>query len=123
RHTIGGAHHHEVWVTEVSWDSNPPNPEGVPVLTQARWLEQTFYLLWQQGVSTGMWYQIVDSPALPTYALRYEGGTHYLSGEPKPSAQAFLLPFITRRLSRKLVLVWGKNPSGKGAVAIEKQTG
>ena len=122
-HTIGGAHHHEVWATEVSWDSAPPNPEGVPVSTQAKWLEETFYLLWQQGVSTVTWYQIIDSPPIPSYALSYEGGTHYLSGEAKPSAQAFLFPFITRRLSRKQVLAWGKNPSGKGAVAIERQIG
>jgi hypothetical protein len=122
-HTIRGARYHQVWATEVSWDTDPPNPEGVPVATQAAWLEETFYLLWREGVSTVTWYQVVDAPPIPTYALSYEGGTHYLSGEPKPSAQAFLFPFITRRLSRKLVLVWGKNPSGKGAVAIEEQTG
>ncbi|MGH2834384.1 MAG: hypothetical protein ACRDK2_16560, partial [Solirubrobacteraceae bacterium] len=38
-------------------------------------------------------------------------------------AQAFLFPFITRRLSRKVLVIWGKNPSGKGPVAIERQSG
>src|SRR5437879_1241786 len=28
----------QVWVTEFSWDSSPPDPEGVPTARQARWL-------------------------------------------------------------------------------------
>ena len=27
---VGGARHHAVWVTELSWDSSPPDPLGVP---------------------------------------------------------------------------------------------
>ena len=29
-----------LWVTELSWDTSPPDPNGVPAAKQARWLEQ-----------------------------------------------------------------------------------
>src|SRR4029077_3713255 len=47
--------HKSVWVTEISYDSRPPDPQGVPAGTQARWLEQAFYLLWRQGVDVVAW--------------------------------------------------------------------
>ena len=32
------------WVTEFSWDTNPPDPRGVPVKLQARWLSEALGL-------------------------------------------------------------------------------
>jgi hypothetical protein len=118
-HTIGGARHHQVWVTELSWDSSPPDPHGVPAATQARWLEQSFELLWQEGVSTAMWYLIVDAPPSPSYAASYQSGVYLLDGRPKPAATAFRFPFVqVGSLRRSHALLWGRAPLGS-TVAIE----
>jgi hypothetical protein len=119
-HTIGGARHHQVWVTEVSWDSSPPNPRGVPIATQARWLEQTFHLLWQEGVSTVLWYLMVDRPEHFAFGGD-EGeaaGVYFLAGTPKPSATAFRFPFLADSAGRSSALAWGKAP-GQGVLTIE----
>jgi hypothetical protein len=119
-HTIGGARHHQVWVTEVSWDSSPPNPRGVPIATQARWLEQTFHLLWQEGVSTVLWYLMVDRPEHFAFGGD-EGeaaGVYFLDGAPKPSATAFRFPFLADSAGRSSALAWGKAP-GQGVLTIE----
>lgn len=128
-HTVGGARHHQVWVTELSWDSSPPDPHGVPAATQARWLEQSFELLWRGGVSTAMWYQIVDAPPIPSYADSYQSGTYLLDGRPKPSATAFRFPFVqvgSIHASQggptgSRALMWGKAPDA-GKVTIEARS-
>lgn len=121
-HTIGGARHHQVWVTELSWDSSPPDPQGVPAAMQARWLEQAFELLWQEGVSTAMWYQIVDSPPVPSYAASYQSGVYLLDGRPKLSAEAFRFPFVlVGAIHDGRALFWGRAPLG-GTVTIEARS-
>jgi hypothetical protein len=122
-HLVGGARHHQVWVTELAWESSPPNPLGVPLATQARWLEQSFQLLWREGVSTVMWYLIVDLPPVPSYEVSFQsGGVYLLDGAPKPSATAFRFPFLTNPAGVDHALAWGKAPSS-GPVAIERQLG
>lgn len=118
-HTIGGARHHQVWVTELSWDSSPPDPQGVPAATQARWLEQSFALLWREGVSTAMWYLIVDAPPIPSYAASYQSGVYLIDGRPKPSATAFRFPFVlVGAVRHSRAQFWGRAPLA-GTVAIE----
>lgn len=109
-----------LWVTEISWDSSPPDPNGVPVAKQARWLEQALYVLWRQGVDTVLWLQIVDSPPIPSYGATYQAGLYYLDGTAKPAAQAYRFPFVTRRVDRGHIQAWGRAPRG-GKVAIEVQ--
>jgi hypothetical protein len=99
-----------LWVTEISWDSSPPDPQGVPINQQARWLEQALYVLWRQNVDTVLWLQIVDSPPVPSYSTTYQAGLYYLNGGAKPAAQAFRFPFVTRRLDRARVQAWGRAP-------------
>jgi hypothetical protein len=106
------------WVTETSWDTDPPDPGGVPIQKQARWMEQAFYNLWNQGVSTVLWWQIEDSPPVPNYSSTYQAGTYYLSGQPKPSATAFRFPFITWRKNYKTVTTWGRSPAA-GVLSIQ----
>jgi hypothetical protein len=111
-----------VWVTEMSWDSSPPDPQGVPVQTQARWLEQAFYVLWRQGVDTVLWFQVRDQPPNPSYAATNQSGVLYLDGSPKPSAQAFRFPFVVHRVARGRVQAWGRAPSA-GRLTVERQVG
>ncbi len=101
-----------LWVTEVSWDSKPPDPGGIPINRQARWVEQTMYVLWSQGVDTILWLQIIDSPPVPSYGATNQGGMYYLDGEAKPAALALRFPFVTQRLNRSRVEAWGQAPHG-----------
>jgi hypothetical protein len=111
-----------LWVTEISWDSSPPDPHGVPIAEHARWLEQALYVLWSQGVDTVLWLQIVDSPPIPSYAASYQAGLFYLNGRPKPAALAFRFPFVTKRLGAGRVQAWGRAPAA-GELAIEQRAG
>lgn len=107
-----------LWATEISWDSSPPDPNGVPIAEHAHWLEQALYVLWRQGVDTVLWLQIVDSPPIPSYDATYQAGLYYLNGQPKPAAQAFRFPFVIQRLNRRQVQAWGRAPA-RGKLAIE----
>ncbi|HEY7891720.1 MAG TPA: hypothetical protein VIC05_05875 [Solirubrobacteraceae bacterium] len=118
---LGGARRHQVWATELSWDSNPPDPRGVPAAEQARWLEQSMYELWREGVSTMLWYLIVDAPPIPSYAASYQSGVYLLDGTPKPSASAFGFPFVAARAGRGRMLAWLKAPAS-GLLYLERQT-
>jgi hypothetical protein len=111
-----------LWATEISWDSAPPDPEGVPAPEQARWLEQALYVLWRQGVDTVLWLQIVDAPPLPSYGATYQAGLYDITGTAKPAAEAYRFPFVTRRLDRARIQVWGR-AQRSGKIAIEAQRG
>lgn len=114
--------HHRLWVTEVSYDSSPPDPQGVPVATQARYLEQTFYLLWRQGVDTITWFLIHDEPPIPSYAASNQSGVYFADGRAKPSQQAFLFPLVAERAGPRVLRVWGRAPMA-GSVRIERRAG
>src|SRR5207247_1394067 len=72
--------HKRVWATEFSWDSRPPDPQGVPIDTQARWAEQSLYVLWRQGVDAAVWFQIRDQLPQPSYGATYQSGTYFNGG-------------------------------------------
>jgi hypothetical protein len=109
------------WVTEISWDSSPPDPDGVPEMRQAQWLQQSLYVLWQQKVDTVLWFQVRDELPNPSYAATYQSGVLFADGTPKLAATAFRFPFVVRP-SGKRSLVWGRSP-GVGTLIIERKTG
>lgn len=113
---------HPLWVTEVSYDSSPPDPNGVPIAQQARWLEQTLALLWSEGVSLITWNNVVDQPPIPDYASTAQSGVYYIDGRPKPALTAFRFPLVAWRAARSTVRVWGRAPAS-GRLQIERLTG
>jgi Cellulase (glycosyl hydrolase family 5) len=110
-----------LWVTEMSWDSRPPDPHGYPLATQAKWLVEGFQALWAGGVDLVAWFQIRDAPPEPSYADTFQSGVYFLDGTAKPSQQAFRFPFLAQRAGRR-VRVWGRAPES-GRVAIERADG
>ena len=112
---------HRLWVTEVSYDSSPPDPDGVPAARHARFLAETFYLLWRQGVDTITWYQVHDQVPVPSYATTAQSGVYFADGRPKPAQRAFRFPLVAERLGRGTVRVWGRSPVA-GSVRIERRT-
>lgn len=121
------ARHHvkrgaQVWVTEMSWDSNPPDPDGVPARMQADWLQEGLNVLWKQGVSVVTWFLVTDQPPNPSYGATNQGGVFLLDGRPKLSASAFRFPFIARRTSATKARIWGRSPAA-GRVIVESVRG
>lgn len=107
----------KLWVTEVSYDSRPPDPHGVPSATHARWVAETLYLLWKQGASAVVWLGVVDSAPNPSYAASYQSGMYLLDGRAKRSARAFRFPFVVDGTR-----AWGKAPAA-GRLVIERRAG
>ena len=111
-----------LWVTEFWYDSDPPDPRGVPLRRQARWYEQDLYEFWRQGARAAVALQLRDSPPGRGYRFTSQSGAYFLDGAPKPSRRALRFPLVARRLERRRVLVWGVAPRA-GRVRIEVRRG
>ena len=114
--TVSNAAKRRFWVTEVSWDSRPPDPNGVPARRHARWLSDAFFVLWKQGVDTVLWFRTGDEPKGESYATTNQSGVYFADGRPKPALRAFLLPFSCEPAGTG-TRVWLRAPSA-GPVAV-----
>lgn len=118
--TITSARTPKFWVTEISWDTSPPDPQGVPVALHARWVAEALYRMWQAGVSVVIWFRLQDD------LLRrspYQSGFFTAAGQAKHSLEAFRFPFVAFR-SGSTITVWGRTPFGLGGfVVVERQSG
>lgn len=112
--------HKRLWVTEFSWDSKPPDPHGVSIKTQARWLAQALYVLWKQGVDTALWFQVRDQAPDPSYDASYQSGIYYRDGRPKPAQRAFAFPFVAMRRGHGRVMIWTRAPTA-GSLVLERR--
>ena len=115
----------ELWVTEFSWDTQPPDPHGVAASLHARWIAEALYAMWQSGVTLVTWWRLRDDPLTTPYqsGLYARRGTNLDLDHAKPSLAAFRFPFVARP-TRHGVLVWGRLPPGSaGRVEIERRVG
>jgi hypothetical protein len=112
--------HKPLWVTEFAYDSNPPNPGAISVATQARWMDEAFYLFWKQGASVAVWYLVRDQPG-KHYSTSYYSGVYFNNGQPKPSLRAYQFPFVVWP-SNGQTTIWGISPK-KGTVAVQQRHG
>ena len=114
------------WVTEFAWDSNPPDPNGVPERLRSRWIAEALYRMWRAGVSMVTWYKLRDDATEGRpHPATFECGLYYRCGSiscdrAKPSLQAFRFPFVAFRSGRR-VYVWGRTPTSKPARVIVQQ--
>ena len=114
--------HHPLWVTEVSYNSYPPDPGGVPINEQARWLEQTFSILSRAGAQAIFWEQVGDQPPIPTYGATNQSGVYFLNGRPKPAFTAYRFPLVAWSTSGSGLDVWGRAPTS-GTVRVQELVG
>jgi hypothetical protein len=121
-HTVQPAGRKQLWVTEFWYDSDPPDPHGVPLFRQARWYEQDLYLFWKQGASVAVCLQVGDSPPGKGYEYTNQSGVYFLDGRPKPSLTAFRFPLVAERRDRDHVFVWGIAPN-RGRVSVQARLG
>jgi hypothetical protein len=116
------------WVTEFAWDTNPPDPNTVPVKLHGRWVAEALYRMWLNGISLVTWFQIRDEyrPELPKRA-EYTAGLYFrcLTGpscdKPKPALAAFRFPFVAFKSRGGKVAVWGRTPAGRRARVLVQQ--
>jgi hypothetical protein len=113
----------QTWVTEFSWDSSPPDPKGVPLRLQQRWVAEALYRAWLAGIKVFTWYSLRDDPiqSSPQQAgLYFDCPQGIACDTPKPMARAFRFPFVAYRTSGHKALLWGRTPTGApGAVQIQ----
>jgi hypothetical protein len=113
----------QVWATELWWESNPPDPAGIKLRKHARYHTLALYLLWKQGASMVLPYQVRDdaydgNPGRTSF----ETGAYFVDGEAKPAKRAIAFPFLAERKSKRKALVWGKAPRG-GKLLVQKRSG
>ena len=119
-----------LWVTEFSWDSNPPDPKGVPAQLEARWVSEALYRSWSTGVSAFAWFLVRDQPMSDSF---YQSGLYTISksspkdvslDKAKPALTAFRFPFVAFPKSKTTISVWGRTPdSAAGSVQIQRKSG
>jgi hypothetical protein len=113
-----------LWNTEFSWDTKPPDDQGVPMKLHARWTSEALYRTWSLGIETLFWLQLRDYPVGDFYQsglYRYKNSTTAM-GAPKLSLTAFHFPFVAYS-SNGRIKVWGRTPdSDAHTVKIERRT-
>jgi hypothetical protein len=115
-----------IWVTEVAWDSRPPDPTGSRLALHAQYIQQGLYTLWRQGVSTVVYFLLRDGTKGAGFQFTYQGGMFFRSSsiandKPKPAFEAFRFPFSAFR-KRGVAKIWGVAPAA-GSVTIEAKRG
>jgi len=118
-----------LWVTEMAWDSNPPDPGGLPLWLLTRWTSEAIYRSWQAGVSKFFWYTLRDQDpgVLPFSATTQAGlffrGEDLENDSPKRNLAAFRFPFVAFPKGNR-IFIWGRTPtSARGTVVIERRFG
>jgi hypothetical protein len=111
----------QYWVTEVSYDSDDPDPKGVPLATRARYISEAMWRVWRVGVNTVVWYLMRDAAPTPSYASTYQSGVFYRSGRRKSDARAFRFPLMVTGKGASRLNVWFRTPTaGTTSVQIRR---
>ncbi len=111
------------WVSEFSWDSNPPDRCAVPMSLLKRWVPESFYRMWANGVDLIGWFHLMDAPLDKSYFQSglYLRATTLAAAKPKGYLAGFRFPFVALRRGAR-VYVWAHAPLGKPAIVTVQQT-
>lgn len=115
----------QFWADEISWDSNPPDPAGVPMELLQRWIPQMIYTCWRNGISLVAWLSLMDTPVTPTSFIQaglWYNAPSFADAQPKPTLQAYRFPVVGMRRGTG-IYVWGRTPWGRrDRVVVEQST-
>jgi hypothetical protein len=119
-HTAAQRIHHQIWVTEFAWLTNPPNTLlGDAEPTAARYVAYSMYEMWKSGVSLVIWLTVLDEPS-DGFAGQ---GLYASSGRPKLTLRAFAFPFVAA-VNARHGFAWGRVPvSHQVRVVVQRATG
>jgi hypothetical protein len=123
-HIAGHYKRTPLWVTEFSWDSKPPDPHGLPMAIETRWVAESLHVAWDAGVDHFFWFSLRDEaragrPTSETIesGLYFRGPT-LAKDKPKPYLRAFRFPFVA--YPGRPFTFWGRTPTSRsGPVEIE----
>jgi Cellulase (glycosyl hydrolase family 5) len=115
-----------LWITEFSWDSDPPDPGGLPMRILTQWTAEAMHEAWVNGVSHFFWYSLRDEPFLPNVpsSITVQSGLYFRADnlqndQPKEVLATFHFPFVAFA-GKKGLEFWGRTPSSQGGqVRIE----
>ena len=109
-----------LWITEFSWDSKPPDPGGLSMKIETRWLAEALYRSWRAGVSHFFWYGLRDELPGPgqSFSETLQSGLYFRGAtleqdRPKPFLSAFRFPFVAYPRKGGLFF-WGRTPTSEG---------
>ena len=99
-HRVVSPHAVKFWVTEFSWDTNPPRRHAAPSSLAARWTAEAFYQMWRSGVSLVTWFGLQDRGG----SSQYQSGLYRHSkslGKRGGQARADRIPLPVRRVPQR----------------------
>jgi hypothetical protein len=123
-----------LWITEFSWDSDPPDPGGLPESILTQWVAEAFHEAWAAGVTHFFWYSLRDEPfrsgipdSITVQSGLYSRGASLAEDQPKEVLASFRFPFVAFSRGGKKhggLEIWGRTPSSRpGRVRIEAMRG
>jgi hypothetical protein len=123
-HRVVSPHAVKFWVTEFSWDTNPPRRHAAPSSLAARWTAEAFYQMWRSGVSLVTWFGLQDRGGSSQYQSGlYRHSKSLDNAAAKPGLTAFRFPFVAY-LNGRSISIWGRNAtSNKQVVTIQRRHG
>ncbi|HEX5610383.1 MAG TPA: hypothetical protein VFX45_09875 [Solirubrobacterales bacterium] len=119
-----------LWITEFSWDSNPPDPGGLPMHILTQWTAEAMHEAWAAGVPKFFWYSLRDEPfrADRPASLTVQSGLYFRDGnmandQPKEVLTTFRFPF-TAFAKNGTIEFWGRTPTSQpGRVQLQVMKG
>jgi Cellulase (glycosyl hydrolase family 5) len=123
-HHVVSAHSVKFWVTEFSWDTNPPRKHAASLGLAARWTAESLHQMWLSGVSLVTWFLLEDlAKPSPWQSGLYFHSSSLDTARPKPVRTAFRFPFVAY-LHHSSVSVWGRvATSDKQLVTVQRRHG
>lgn len=126
----GSLPHTELWNTEFSWDSKPPDPGGLQMKILSRWVAEALYRSWRVGMTHFFWYSLEDAPSEPNrpFSETLQAGLFFrgptvAQDQPKQVFYAFRFPFVAYPRKNGLFF-WGRTPTSRaGRVSIQIRQG
>jgi hypothetical protein len=107
----------QIALTEFGYETNPPDPfAGIPLQTQATWENLgDFAAFSNPRVIANTHFLLFDAAPRTQYPRKsrlrwftYQSGLFYANGQRKPSATAYMLPFVVNRAAGGNYLFWGQ---------------
>lgn len=123
-------------LTEFGWETNPPDTRnGIPIQNQAEWNNLGDYAAYRSDrVFANTQFLLKDVAPQKQYPkdsrsywFTYQSGLLFNDGSAKPSAVAYMLPFVAKRAGGNNYLFWGQvrfTPNGANqTVYLQRRDG
>ena len=123
-HRVVSPHPVKFWVTEFSWDTNPPRRYAAPMGLASRWTAEALYQMWRSGVSLVTWFGLQDRGGHSPYQSGlYRHSTALAQARAKPVRTAFRFPFVAY-LAGGRITIWGRDATSDARlVTIQRRHG